>query len=250
METSPSFDLELRSVSVTLGRRLILQDCSLHVPRGSIYGLLGRNGSGKSTAFKLMLGLLRPDAGEVLICGAPWTRTSLHRIGASVNGPALYEHLSALDNLRIHQALTGVSTERIHTVLETVGISSAGSQRAASFSLGMKARLALGIALLTDPPILLLDEPQNGLDPQGIVELRRLLTGLAAQGRTIVISSHQLGEIAATCTHVGVLAHGQLQYEGPLRELAPTQAPDGPLDPLRLERAYLDLTGEPEGSLT
>lgn len=220
-------------VRVTLGRRQVLDGLSLRVRPGTVYALLGRNGTGKSTTFRVLLGLRRPDAGTVTLLGEPWHRGVLARVGATIDGPALYEHLSAAENLRVHARLTGASRARVADVLDLVGLAGAGRQRASRFSTGMRARLALGIALLTDPELLLLDEPQNGLDPEGIVELRGLLRGLTAAGRTVLLSSHQLGEVARTADDVGVLAGGRLAYEGPLAGLAP----DG-----ELEHAYLALS--------
>lgn len=226
-------DVECRDVSVTLGRRPVLDGLSLSVRRGSVYALLGRNGAGKSTTLAVLLGLRRPDSGEVRLLGDPWRRSALAEVGASVHGPAFYGHLSAAENLLVHARLTGTPRDRVAEVLELVGLGGAGRRRASRFSTGMAARLALGIALLTDPQILLLDEPQNGLDPEGIVELRALISALAGAGRTILLSSHQLGEVARLADDVGVLAGGRLVHQGPLGQLAP----DG-----ELERAYFDLT--------
>ncbi|MFP5021962.1 ATP-binding cassette domain-containing protein [Pseudonocardia phyllosphaerae] len=220
-------------VTVTLGRRRILDGLDLRIRPGTVYALLGRNGAGKSTAFRVLLGLRRPDAGTVSLFGEPWRRGLLARVGASVDGPALYDHLSAAQNLRVHARLTGVAEARVEEVLHLVGLAGTGRRRASRFSTGMRARLALGIALLAEPELLLLDEPQNGLDPEGVVELRELIRSLAAAGRTVLLSSHQLGEVARTADDVGVLAGGRLVHEGPLRSLAP----DG-----ELERAYFALT--------
>ncbi|ANY05233.1 ATP-binding cassette domain-containing protein [Pseudonocardia sp. HH130630-07] len=220
-------------VRAVRGGRTVLDGMSLQVRPGTVYALLGRNGAGKSTTFRVLLGLHRPRSGSVELFGAPWRRAALARVGATVDGPALYEHLSAAENLRVHALLTGTPRARIGDVLDLVGLAGTGRRRAARFSTGMRARLALGIALLADPALLLLDEPQNGLDPEGIIELRELLRALVAAGHTVLLSSHQLGEVARTADDVGVLAGGRLVHEGPLAGLAP----DG-----ELERAYLALT--------
>lgn len=211
----------------------VLDGLDLTVRPGRVYALLGRNGAGKSTTFKIILGLMSPDAGTVEVLGEPWSRSSLAHIGASVDGPAYYPHLSAADNVRVHARLVGIEDGRIDDVLSMVGLQGTGRKRAGSFSTGMKARLALAIALLTDPPILLLDEPQNGLDPEGIIELRRLIRELAARGRTVIISSHQLGEVTHLADDIGVLVSGRMVYEGALTDFS-----DGDL-----EQAYLRATG-------
>lgn len=212
--------LALHNVSIRLGRRQVLDDLSLSARPGRVYGLLGPNGAGKSTTFNVALGLLRPDAGDVEVLGAPLCRASLSRIGASVNGPAFYPQLSAGVNLRIHCYLTGTSTQVIEPLLEHVGLCDVGRKHVKTFSTGMKVRLALAQALLGDPEVLILDEPGNGLDPQGVIELRGLLRDLAAQGRTVIVSSHVLGEMARTCDDIGVLVGGRMAFEGPLEEFA------------------------------
>ncbi|MDN5915358.1 MAG: ATP-binding cassette domain-containing protein [Pseudonocardia sp.] len=225
--------VECRDVSVDLGGHPVLDGLSMSIRPGRVYALLGRNGAGKSTAFSVLLGLRRPDSGQVLLFGEPWRRDALAHVGASIDGPALYGHLSAAENLLVHARLTGTGRARIDEVLDLVGLAGTGRRRTSRFSTGMKARLALGIALLTDPALLLLDEPQNGLDPEGIAELRELIGRLARAGRTVLLSSHQLGEVAHLADDVGVLTGGRLAYQGPLDRLAP----DG-----ELERAYFALT--------
>jgi ABC-2 type transport system ATP-binding protein len=224
--------LGCRDVTKSFGTQPVLSKLSLTVEPGRVYALLGPNGAGKSTTLKIMLGLLAADSGQAFLMRRPWTRESLAHVGASVEGPALYQHLSATDNLRVHARLTGVPDSRVHDVLAIVGLSGVGRKRARSFSTGMKGRLALAIALLTDPQILVLDEPQNGLDPEGVIELRRLIRTLAGQGRTVLISSHQLGEVTQLADDIGVLARGQLVYQGPIEQFA-----DGDL-----EQAYLSAT--------
>ena len=204
----------------SFGRQQVLDGLDLTLRPGRVYALLGRNGAGKSTTLKILLGLLSPDAGTAYTLGRPFERAALASVGASIDGPALYGHLSARENIRVHALLTGVGPERIDAVLETVGLAATGRKRARTFSTGMKARLALAIALLTDPEVLVLDEPQNGLDPEGIIELRELIRALAADGRTVLISSHQLGEVIRLADDIGVLADGHLVYEGPLQEFA------------------------------
>lgn len=204
----------------------VLHGFDLSATAGRVYALLGRNGAGKSTIFRLSVGLLQPAAGEVSVFGRPFERAVLRRVGATIDGPALFPHLSARQNLRVHAELLGVPGQRIDEVLQVVGLDGAGRKASRKFSTGMRARLALGIALLDDPDLLLLDEPQNGLDPEGVRELRALIRDLAAAGKTVVISSHILGEVENIADDIGVLAGGRLVYQGPLSQFAP----DGDLE--------------------
>lgn len=225
-----------RDVRLSRSAAVILDGLDLTVAAGRVHALLGRNGAGKSTTFRILLGLMRADSGKIQLLGESPDRKNrdiLNRIGASIDGPALYGHLSAFDNLLIHARLTGVSRARIEEVLNIVGLAGTGRKRARQFSTGMKARLALGIAILTEPELLILDEPQNGLDPQGIVELRQLLRDYAAQGRTVLVSSHQLGEVVQLADDISVLADGRCRYHGTLEDFAPAG---------QLEQAFLELT--------
>ena len=223
-----------KNLSKSYGRTPALQDVCLRVSVGTVYALLGPNGAGKSTTLAILLGLLPASAGSVELFGKPWKRDTLERIGASINGPALYAHLSAWENLEVHARLLGLSPQRIGETLEQVGLGDTGRKPAGKFSTGMKSRLALAVALLNKPDLLILDEPQNGLDPEGIRELRTLLRDYAGEGRTVLVSSHLLGEVAQLADEIGVLAHGRLRYQGPRSELAPTGT--------ELEEAYLALT--------
>jgi len=210
-----------------------VDEAGLAVRAGRIYGLLGPNGAGKSTTLKLVLGLLRPDAGEVRLFGQPWRRELLGRIGASINGPSFYPHLSARANLRVHARLLGLAEPAVDEVLRTVSLADTGKQRSGSFSTGMKSRLALAIALLGDPELLILDEPQNGLDPEGILELRTLMKHLTDTGHSVVFSSHILSEIAQVADDIGGIVAGRLRFQGTAAEFAP----DGDL-----EHSYFQLT--------
>lgn len=224
--------LGCRGIRKSFAGTVVLHGLDLTVRPGRVYALLGRNGAGKSTSLKIMLGLMPSDEGTSFLLGEPFERASLAKVGASIDGPALYGHLSATDNVRVHAKLMGLHDARVAQVLGVVGLNHTGRKKARTFSTGMKARLALAIALLTDPEVLVLDEPQNGLDPEGIIELRRLIRELAARGRTVLISSHQLGEVTRLADDIGVLAHGRLVYEGALADFA-----DGDL-----EAAYLAAT--------
>ncbi len=227
--------IRFEGVDKRFGAQQVLGGVSFDVAPGRVHALLGRNGAGKSTLISILLGLLAADGGEVFIDGRPWTRGALRSMGASVNGPAFYGHLSARDNVRVHTRLLGLPDGEADRALRVVGLADTGKKKARSFSTGMKARLALAQAILGDPEILILDEPQNGLDPQGISELRDLLRDWARRGGTVLVSSHQLGEVIHLADDVTVLAGGGITYSGPLRGLAPNGD---------LEAEFLRLTAE------
>jgi lantibiotic transport system ATP-binding protein len=205
------------------GESRTLTNINLQVERGSIYGFLGPNGSGKTTTLSLILGLLQPQEGHIEIFGETMrcNRTGiLQRIGSLVESPALYGHLTARENLEVYRAIYGVSHERVREVLTIVGLESTGKKVARKFSLGMKQRLAIALALLPGPELLILDEPANGLDPNGIIELRELVKKLnKEQGMTIIISSHILSEVEKMVSHIGIISDGQLLFQGSIGEL-------------------------------
>lgn len=225
--------IEIQGISVALGGTTILEDLSLRVYPGRVHALLGRNGAGKSTTFKALLGLIPVQAGTISVFGGPVSQESLKQIGSSINGPALYDHLSARDNLKIHASLLGLPKSEIDRVLTLVGFSQTGKKKARSFSTGMRARLALAIAMLGSPPILILDEPQNGLDPQGISDLRQFLKQWARAGGTVLVSSHQLGEVSRLADDITVINGGTTVFSGTADEFR--QGGD-------LEARFLDAT--------
>lgn len=199
------------------GQAPTLKNLGLHVPAGAIYGFLGANGAGKSTTIRLLLSLLRPAGGSVSIFDLPLVlhrKAILARIGLLIESPAIYPQLSARDNLKIAAAYRRVPKTRTEEVLHQVGLADQADKPTRKFSMGMKQRLGLALALLHDPELLILDEPTNGLDPSGIIEIRRLLLELQAAGKTIMLSSHLLGELEKTVTHLGILHGGQLVFEG------------------------------------
>ena len=210
--------LETKGLTKRFGRgeraQTAVLDVSLHVPEGAVYGLLGPNGAGKSTMLKMVTGMLQPSGGEMLFEGEPWRREHLYRIGSLVETPPLYPNLTARENLRVRTTLLGIPEERIGEVLETVDLTNTGRKRAGQFSLGMKQRLGIALALLARPRLLVLDEPTNGLDPIGIEELRGLVRSLPGQGVTVVVSSHVLTEVAHTADLVGIIVEGRLAHEG------------------------------------
>ncbi|HEX7314705.1 MAG TPA: ABC transporter ATP-binding protein [Pyrinomonadaceae bacterium] len=196
---------------------------NLRVVEGSIYGFLGPNGAGKTTTLKLILGLLRKQHGEIHVFGRPLEKNrveTLRRVGSMIESPSLYGHLTAAENLQILQKVYRCPKERIHEVLELVGLARAGGKKASQFSLGMKQRLGIALALLHSPSLLILDEPTNGLDPNGILEIREMLQRLNRDlGVTILISSHLLPEVEKLATHVGIINRGRLLFQGTLAEL-------------------------------
>ena len=187
---------------------------SLAVPKCCVYGLLGPNGAGKSTLLKMLTGILRPTGGEIIFDGHPWSRKDLTDIGALVETPPVYENLTAWENLKVRALMLGIPDNRIREVLELVDLADTGKKKAGAFSLGMKQRLGIGIALLADPRLLILDEPVNGLDPIGIQELRQMIRRFPKEGITVVVSSHILSEIAQTADYIGIIVDGVLGYQG------------------------------------
>ena len=201
----------------------VLRGIDMQVPAGSIYGFLGPNGAGKTTTLRLILGLLKTQQGEIRIFGKSLARDRiaiLRDVGSMIESPSLYDHLSATENLRLMQVVHRCPESRIEEVLELVGLAHTGNKRAKQFSLGMRQRLSIAAALLHRPSLIILDEPTNGLDPEGIIEIRRLLIELnRRQGCTILVSSHLLSEIEKVATHVGILGKGRLLFQGTIEEL-------------------------------
>jgi ABC-2 type transport system ATP-binding protein len=212
-----------RGLTKRYGARVAVQGLDLNVPRGQVYGFLGPNGSGKTTTLRMLVGLIRPNAGHIEVLGQPWSwrdRRRMFRIGAMIETPAFYPYLSGRDNLRVFAA-TGAPTPltRVDEVLEAVGLTDRGSDKVRTYSLGMRQRLGIAVALLSDPDLLLLDEPANGLDPAGIVAMRELLRFLTDRGKTVLVSSHILPEVQQLADIVGIIDRGRLVREGPLSEL-------------------------------
>lgn len=205
--------LETRGLTKHYGQQLAVKDISLKIPKGSIYGLLGPNGAGKTTVLKMITGLLRPSSGEMIIFDEPWQHKHLERMGALIESPALYGNLTAYENLLVHTQLMGLPKERIHEVLEIVDLKNTGRKLVSKFSLGMKQRLGIAIALLGHPELLILDEPTNGLDPIGIQELRELIRSFPQRGMTVILSSHILTEVSQLVDHIGIISDGELKYQ-------------------------------------
>ena len=195
-----------------------VDNVSITVGENSIYGLLGPNGAGKSTTLKMITGMLRPTNGKVLFNGHDWTRKDLEQIGALIETPPLYDNLSAAENLEVRAKLLGVPKARIDEVLEIVDLQNTGRKKAGQFSMGMKQRLGIAIALLNNPKLLILDEPTNGLDPIGIQELRSLIRSFPSQGITVILSSHILSEVQLIADDIGIISNGILGYEGQMNK--------------------------------
>ena len=214
--------LETRGLSKRFGRggsaQTAVDHVSLHVEEGKVYGLLGPNGAGKSTTLKMVTGVLHPSEGQMLFEGRPWRRDDLSRIGSLVEQPPLYQNLTACENLRVRTTLLGLPEERIDEVLGAVGRTDTGTKRAGRFSMGMRQRLGIALALLVHPRLLILDEPTNGLDPIGIEDLRGLIRSFPKQGITVLLSSHILGEVQHTADAVGIIVGGRLAYEDALHK--------------------------------
>ena len=214
--------LETRGLSKRFGRggsaQTAVDHVSLHVEEGKVYGLLGPNGAGKSTTLKMVTGVLHPSEGQMLFEGRPWRRDDLYRIGSLVEQPPLYQNLTARENLRVRTTLLGLPEERIDEVLGAVGLTDTGPKRAGRFSMGMRQRLGIALALLVHPRLLILDEPTNGLDPIGIEDLRGLIRSFPKQGITVLLSSHILGEVQHTADAVGIIVGGRLAYEDALHK--------------------------------
>ena len=209
-----NFILETKDLSKRYGQQMAANNISLQVRRNTVYGLLGPNGAGKSTTMKMLIGIIRPTSGQILFNGKPWNQKCLSQIGALIEAPSLYGNLTAAENLMVHTRLLGIPQKRIDEVLEIVDLKNTGKKRASKFSMGMKQRLGIAIALLNHPKLLILDEPTNGLDPFGVKELRELIASFPARGITVILSSHILSEVAQVVDEIGIISDGRLLYQG------------------------------------
>ena len=210
--------LETKNLTKNIKNENIIKGLSLKVPKGEAYGLLGPNGAGKSTTMKLLCGLLKPSEGEVIFKGKPWSRDTLNKIGVLIESPAIYGNLTAKENMLIHACMLGVSENEITRVLKLLKIDKTGKKKVSNFSLGMKQRLGIAIALLGNPDLIILDEPTNGLDPIGIQELRDLIKRLNENQITVLVSSHNLAEIQHIASYIGIIINGKLKYEGEIND--------------------------------
>jgi len=208
----------------------VVDRLSLAIPENTVYGLLGQNGAGKSTTLKMITGIAKPSKGEILYKGKPWQRKDLSEIGALIESAPLYGNLTAHENLLVRTTALSLPKTRIDEVLCIVGLTGTGKKKARQFSMGMKQRLGIALALLNHPKLLILDEPTNGLDPLGIQALRELIRSFPAQGITVILSSHILSEVENTVDEIGIIANGRLGYQGAL-----------PGDTASLEALFMDV---------
>lgn len=214
----------------TFGEYTAVDGVNLAVPEGVVYGFLGPNGSGKSTTMKMLLGITQPSSGSIELFGQPLAQTSraqlLGRVGSMIESPPGYGHLTGRENMGIMQAMLGLSDEQVDKALDTVRLTQQKDKLVRNYSLGMKQRLGIALALAREPRLLILDEPTNGLDPAGIEEIRTLLIDLAAQGITVMVSSHLLDEIEKMASVLGILTDGRLLFQGTREELFHHSIPD------------------------
>jgi ABC-2 type transport system ATP-binding protein len=259
------FAVRTSGLTRRFGAQVAVDSIDLRVPRGSVYGFLGPNGSGKTTTIRMLLGLIAADAGEIELLGSPMPRRSGHvlpRVGALIEGPAFHPYLTGRQNLRRLDdsdatADPATSRARIDAALARVGLTAAAGKKYRNYSLGMKQRLGLAAALLQPRELLVLDEPTNGLDPQGTREVRKLVRDLATDGTTVLVSSHLLSEIEQIATHVGMMSAGRLVKQGTLDEVLADGAPrlrvttpDIDLACTLLSSAGLDVTGTDQDVVT
>lgn len=221
--------IETKKLNKVYKKQYVNKNISLLVPENSIYGLLGPNGAGKSTLLKMLTGMINPTSGEILYNKKTWSRNILLEIGALIEQPPIYENLTARENLKVRTLLYNLPQSRIDEVLEIVQLTNTGNKKAGKFSMGMKQRLGIAIALLNNPKLLILDEPTNGLDPIGIGELRELIKSFPQKGITVILASHILSEVEQVADHIGIMANGQLLYQEKIQEN------------MDLERLFLDI---------
>ncbi|TFF40339.1 ABC transporter ATP-binding protein [Mucilaginibacter psychrotolerans] len=221
--------IRTEGLSYSFGSQQVVKSLSLQVPEGSIYGFLGPNGAGKTTTIKMLLNLLKTDEGSIFVFEKELQTNRiaiLSEIGSLIEQPAIYAHMSGRENLLNRAMLLGVDDARVDEMLALVKLSNAAGKKAGQYSLGMKQRLGIALALLSNPKLLILDEPTNGLDPNGIIEIRELLVRLTRDHKkTVFISSHLLGEIEKMATHVGIINNGELLFQGDIKDLEAISQP-------------------------
>ena len=212
-QNTQEYIIETNSVSKKFKKTYAVKDLTMSVRKNSVYGLLGPNGAGKSTLLKMITGITRATSGEIVFNNHPWTRKDLLQIGSLIESPPLYENLTAYENLKVRAVLLGIPVSKCGEVLEKMDLADTKNKKASDFSLGMKQRLGIALALLNNPRLLVLDEPTNGLDPFGIEELRKMIRAFAESGISVIISSHILSEVQQVADDVGIIYNGSLLYQ-------------------------------------
>ncbi|HEP1668975.1 TPA: lantibiotic protection ABC transporter ATP-binding protein, partial [Streptococcus pyogenes] len=205
--------LKIQNLKKSYGKRTILNNVNMNIPKGKVYALIGPNGAGKSTIMKILTGLVSKTSGSIIFEGREWSRRDLRKIGSIIEEPPLYKNLSAYDNMKVVTTMLGVSESAILPLLNKVGLGNIDKRPVKQFSLGMKQRLGIAISLINSPKLLILDEPTNGLDPIGIQELREIIESFKSEGMTIMISSHILSEVEHLADFIGFIYEGKIVLE-------------------------------------
>ncbi len=205
--------LKIQNLKKSYGKRTILNNVNMNIPKGKVYALIGPNGAGKSTIMKILTGLVSKTSGSIIFEGREWSRRDLRKIGSIIEEPQLYKNLSAYDNMKVVTTMLGVSESAILPLLNKVGLGNIDKRPVKQFSLGMKQRLGIAISLINSPKLLILDEPTNGLDPIGIQELREIIESFKSEGMTIMISSHILSEVEHLADFIGFIYEGKIVLE-------------------------------------
>jgi len=208
------YALEVKNLTKRFKNQIAVNNVSICIRKNSVYGLLGPNGAGKSTLLKMITRIMKPTSGEIYVENHLWTRRDLKNIGALIENPTIYPNLTATENLNVACTLYGLPKTRIREVLNIIGLEKSAKKKVKNFSMGMKQRLGLGIAIIHNPRLLILDEPTNGLDPIGIEELRELIKSLPSKGITVILSSHMLSEVAQVADEIGIISNGIIGYSG------------------------------------
>ena len=229
--------LEVNNLTKEFEKQKVVNDVSLAIKRNSIFGLLGPNGAGKSTILKIITGIMNPTSGSVLYESKPWIRKNLEDIGALIESPAIYSNLNAVENLNIACTLFGLPKMRSQEILDIIGLKNSGKKKIKNFSMGMKQRLGVGMALINNPKLLILDEPTNGLDPIAIGELRELIKSFPEKGITVILSSHILSEVEKVADEIAIISNGTIGYTGEINQED------------NLENLFLDVVKRNKGEL-
>jgi ABC-2 type transport system ATP-binding protein len=227
-QTAIEYAVQTKGLQKSYGGRVVVDDVDLHLPTGVVSGFVGPNGAGKTTTIRMLLGLVRPSAGSGQVLGQSIAKPTryLPQVGALIEGPAFTPSLSGANNLKVLARAGGLSTARVGEVLDRVGLGDRGQDAYKAYSLGMKQRLGIAAALLPQPRLLILDEPTNGLDPAGIVQVRDLISSFRDEGMTVFVSSHLLAEIEQVADHLVMIQQGKLIFQGPVQELVAAQVPE------------------------